>query len=147
MSTWKKQDDWFWEGNVQAVVSKYLSLKGYSVVEVDTFSKKQGVDLLATNGAEEIVVEVKGWPSDKFMDGFRAGQHKNTNPNTQARHWFSHALLKLMIESSSRPDSKIVLALPEFITYQNLAKKTHQAFARLGYVIWFVDEQGQVKEN
>lgn len=144
VSIWKKQDDWFWEGNVQAAVSRHLTQKGYSVREIDTASKEQGIDIIATKAAEKILIEVKGWPSNKYMDGPRAGQSKNTNSNTQARHWFSHALLKLMIEGSRHNRARIVLALPEFQTYRRLAEKTHRAFKKLGYEIWFVDQHGQV---
>ena len=74
--SWKKQDDWFWEGNVQARVVSYLRKRGYQVSAVNTLKKERGPDIVAVKEEERLLFEVKGWPSDKYADGVRAGQDR-----------------------------------------------------------------------
>lgn len=93
----------------------------------------------------EIIVEVKGYPSDKYVSGPKKGRKKPTNPNLQARHWFGEALLALLMAKSRNPSSKIIIGLPGFRIYRDLLGKVKFIMKELdiGYVL--VDERGNVE--
>ncbi len=43
---------WYWEGNVQANVARFLVVAGWTIESAaDTASRQRGIDLLATKGA------------------------------------------------------------------------------------------------
>ena len=71
---WKKEDDWFWEGNVQEKLAKHLENQGYKVTVTDTLSKSRGVDISAQKNLDKMLIEVKGYPSNKYVDGSKQGQ-------------------------------------------------------------------------
>lgn len=68
---------------------------------------------------------------------------KPTQPANQARQWFSHALLGMMLLRDRRPNAEIALAFPRFGTYGNLVARTHVSLGRLGFGVYLVDEDGQ----
>jgi hypothetical protein len=56
--------EWFWEGNVTDAVARYLGEQGWRILsQADTRTKERGLDLHALRGNQEIMVEVKGYPS------------------------------------------------------------------------------------
>jgi hypothetical protein len=89
---------WYWEGNVQASVARFLVAAGWTIESAaDTASRQRGIDLLATKEGRRLGVEVKGYPGTVYARGARAGQPKPTAPTTQARHWFAQALLTAVL--------------------------------------------------
>jgi len=65
---------WYWEGNVQAQVAKFLMSEGWTIVSAaNTATRQRGVDLVATNGARRLAIEVKGFPGTVYARGDRAG--------------------------------------------------------------------------
>lgn len=140
MKSWKKSDDWFWEGNIQNRLAAFLREQGFTVSETDTLSKKAGVDILAHRLTEQMLVEVKGWPSDKYMDGPKSGERKKTNPSVQAGHWFSEAVVTLIKRKSKYPNHILALALPDFPRYQDLIMESRWALQRLAIRVFLVSE-------
>ena len=136
---------WFWEGHVQDELAAHLAGEGWEVREAaDTESKAPGVDLLATRDHRWLAIEVKGFPSTTYDHGPKRGQPKPTQPTNQARQWFSHALLGMMLLRDKRPDAEIAIAFPRFKTYENLVERTKVSFGRLGFGVYFVNENGSV---
>ncbi len=136
---------WFWEGNVQDALAAHLGNEGWEVREVaDTESKAPGIDLLATKENRWLAIEVKGYPNTTYDHGPKRGQSKPTQPPTQARQWFSHALLGMMLLRDKRPDAEIAIAFPRFTTYENLVERTKASFSLLGFGVYFVNENGWV---
>ncbi len=144
---WKKQDEWYWEGNLQTRVVSLLRKRGYQTYASDTLSKERGPDILAVKGDEKVLFEVKGWPGDKFADGIRAGEKKKANPNAQAGTWFSEAMLTLMKAKTNYPDHALILVVPDFPRYRRLAEATKTAVDLLGFKIWYVNVNGEVIED
>jgi hypothetical protein len=144
---WKKQDDWFWEGNIQARIVDSLLKEGYLVDSADTLLKQRGPDIVAKKGNETILFEIKGWPAGSIVDGPRKGMPKKAPAILQARHWFGEALLTLMIAKTSFPNYSLILGLPDFQRYRNLIEQTRRAIDLLGLKIWFVTENGIVTEE
>lgn len=111
----------------------------------DTESKEQGPDLVVAKGARTLAVEVKGYPTDTYEHGARRGEPKPTQPTNQARQWFSHAALKVMMLRGDYPQREIAACFPDFPTYRNLASRTRSSFEALGVGIYFVRDDGSVE--
>lgn len=136
---------WFWEGHVQDALAAHFANEGWDVREAaDTESKAPGIDLLATRDHRWLAIEVKGFPNTTYDHGPRRGQPKPTQPTNQARQWFSHALLGMMLLRDKRPDAEIAICFPRFITYEKLVQRTEVSFGLLGFGVYFVNEGGSV---
>lgn len=136
---------WFWEGHVQDALATHLRADGWEVRELaDTETKAPGIDLLATKDERWLAVEVKGFPSTTYAHGPKRGQPKPTQPTNQARQWFSHALLGMMLLRDRRPDAEIAICFPDFPTYRTLVARTKVSFGLLGFGVYLVAESGSV---
>ncbi len=137
---------WHWEGHVQEVLQRYLAAHAWTITATaDTESKEPGIDLVATKDGRWLAVEVKGYPTTVYDHGKKRGQPKPTQPTSQARQWFSHALLSIMRLRHKRPDAEIALCFPDFRTYRSLAAQTRRCFDLLGFGIYFVGKDGSVQ--
>ena len=125
---------WFWEGNVQGKVVRYLVHNGYTIRSVaDTASRVQGKDIvaLAPDGSE-LWISVKGYPEK--------------SSNVQARHWFSGALFDLILYHGENVDVTLALALPDgFTTYANLSPRVEWLKQTMPFFIYWVSENGSVR--
>ena len=137
---------WYWEGNVQAALARYLKCEGWELHSVaDTESKAPGIDVLATKASRWLAIEVKGFPNTTYDHGPKRGLPKPTQPTNQARQWFSHALLGMMLLRHRRADAEIAICFPEFKTYHSLVERTRLSFELLGFGVYFVSENGAVR--
>ncbi len=137
---------WSWEGNVQTTLAHFLEAEGWTVRSAaDTESKAPGIDLLATREGRWLAIEVKGFPNTTYDHGPKRGEPKPTQPSTQARQWFSHALLGMMLLRHRRPDAEIAICFPDFQTYRSLVERTALSFELLGFGVYFVREDGAVR--
>jgi hypothetical protein len=105
-------DEWFWEGNVQAIVVNYLAATGWSIRRVaKTETREHGVDIEADRRGEKLLVEVKGYPGGTYARGDRKGVAKTTPAAAQARTYFSNALLAglLMRVEAARSHSDVLV--------------------------------------
>ncbi len=126
----------FWEGNVQSAVVDYLSARNYRIVSVaDTASRQQGKDIVAVAPSNDTL-----WVSAK---GYPAGTER-TNPRTQARHWFAHALFDLILWHGDDASKALALALPDRTTYRSLARRAGWFLASLDACVYWVAEGGSV---
>lgn len=143
--TWPMEPEWHTEARVQSMVVTHLATHGWQILSVaDTASRAHGTDIVATKGGEKLGVEVKGFPSKQYSDPNRAHERKPTQPATQARTWYAHALFSALRMRSCEPTLTPVLALPEFVTYRSLYGDTRLALDRLGIQVWWVSEDGVV---
>ncbi|HEC36344.1 MAG TPA: MarR family transcriptional regulator [Anaerolineae bacterium] len=126
---------WFWEGNVQDVVIRYLRSQRYRIVSfADTASRQPGKDIEAERDGVPLWVTVKGYPEGTAR----------THPSTQAGHWFKDALFDIVLWRGESETAELALAMPDFPRYRDLAEKVAwlQPVARFFY-IW-VREDGSV---
>src|SRR5207248_1105760 len=124
---------WYWEGNVQATVARFLAAGGWTIESVaDTASRQRGIDLVATKGDRRLAVEVKGYPGTVYARGERAGQPKPTAPTTQARHWYAQALLTAVLTGDLDDPAEIALAFPDMPRFRELIGRSEWAIRRLG---------------
>lgn len=138
---------WYWEGNVQAQVARFLIADGWTIVTAaNTASRQRGVDLVATKGERRLGVEVKGFPGTVYARGERAGQPKPTAPNLQARHWLAEALLSALLLGGSSDHTDIALAFPDVPRYRELIGRIEYAIERLKLRVFLAAETGNVRE-
>jgi hypothetical protein len=81
------------------------------------------------------------WISAK---GFPVGTVK-TNPQTQARHWFAHALFDLILWRGEDISVTLALALPKHGTYLKLANRVNWCLSSIGNSIYWADEDSRIK--
>lgn len=141
-------DDWFWEGNVQAVVARHLAGRGAALRSVvDTATRARGTDIVAVLDGRVLHIEVKGWPSTTYADPRRAGEVKRTQPSLQAKHWYADAVLSALRLRTKHPDDRVVIAFPDMTRYRNLASETTAPLHKVGIETWFVTESGEVTDH
>lgn len=125
---------WFWEGNVQAAVVRQLGRTGYAILRAaDTASHAHGRDIEA-QGSGRLWVTVKGYPNGT----------ERTRADTQARHWFKHALYDIVDWRGQDSAVLLAIALPDFPVYRRMAERVHwlEPVARFGFV--WVNRRGKV---
>lgn len=139
------QDEWFWEGKVQAKLANHLKENGYKLIRVaDTASRQQGIDIHAEKEGKTLLIEVKGYPSEMYNDPRRSHETKKTSATLQAGHWYSHAILKSMRLQTEHPEAQIVIGLPNFPRYRALFNETKSSLEKLEVQVWWVDENEEV---
>ena len=135
--------DWYWEGNVVAALARALAADGWTIRRMaDTGRREQGVDLVAVSGRRTLMVEVKGYPTTTYARGPKAGQRKPTLPVSQARQWFSHALLECLLLRSRYPDAEVAMAFPQMETYLRLIERVRSSLVRLGFGVYVIASDG-----
>ena len=138
---------WTWEGNIQAAVVRHVANQGWKIRRVaNTESREHGIDIEADLDGVSILIEVKGYPSERYRNGPNEGQKKTFGVGAQARTYFGNALLAGVLMRSDNPDDRIVLAFPEVETYATLARRSLGPLGRAGIDIWLVGEDGAVRE-
>lgn len=129
---------WFWEGNIQAEVSKYLEKRGYIIDRcADTEKKEKGPDIAAHKGNEGLWITVKGFPED-------TGKTRATN---QAAHWFKEAIFDLLVWRGRDKTIRIAVALPDFQRYQSLSEKIAWLQPFLNFTFIWVKDSGYVSTD
>jgi hypothetical protein len=133
------------EAAVQARLVAWLIREGWDIRGVaDTASRSPGIDVLAERNGQTLAVEVKGFPSRHYADPRRADEAKPTNPATQARQWYSHALLKALLTRDEHSTYEIAIALPDQPTYRSLYRRTKSSLDLLRIGVLFVTLTGEV---
>jgi len=145
-SEWSYEIEWFEESNVCRRIKEYLEKKGYWIMKFNIDKRAKGHDIIAVKDSKKLIVEVKGYPSDKYVRGKKKGQKKPTSPKLQAKHWFAEALLSLIIAKSQSPEVDIALGLLDFEKYRELLDKIRYFRRKFGLICYLVDKYGNVKE-
>ena len=139
-------DEWFWEGNVQAAVVSFLAAAGWRIRRVaNTATSEHGVDIEADRERERLVIEVKGYPGTTYARGDRKGLSKATPAAAQARTYFSNALLSAMLMRAETQDSRVAIAFPDVPTFARLASRVSPPLSGVGIELWLIGEDGSVR--
>jgi hypothetical protein len=127
---------WYWEGNVQATIVNYLAGNQHRIIRVaDTDSRERGKDIIAVRpSGQALWVTVKGYPQGTAR----------TSPATEARHCFAAALYDLVAWRGEDPAVALVIALPDFPTYRNMAKHTAWLLPAAKASLFWVHQDGTV---
>lgn len=125
---------WYWEGNIQSVLVNCLVKAGYTIRSVaDTAARSQGKDIVTVDpDGRELWITVKGYPEK--------------SSHTQARHWFSGALMSLILYRDENTSVSLGLALPNgFATYLNLTPRVEWLRRSMPFTIYWVSEVGEIR--
>lgn len=127
---------WYWEGNVQSMVVRYLAANGYDILRVcDTASRERGKDIEARSAGRPLWVTVKGYPEET----------PRTRPQIQAGHWFSGALFDIVCWRGEDAEVELALAIPDFPRYRNLAQRIAWVKSSARFCLLWVGEDGNVQ--
>lgn len=126
---------WFWEGNIQAKVVRYLVMNGWDIQRVaDTSSREYGKDIIAKKRGRDLWVTVKGWP--------RGTEH--TRPATQGVTWFKNGFFDLVAWRGESKEARLLLALPDFGTYRRLSERASWLESVVGFTIGWINQAGEL---
>lgn len=139
------REEWFWEGNIQKALVRYLEEQGWAVEQwADTAKGEPGPDIVASRDGRRLYVEVKGYPSVRYVRGPEEGSPKRTRPTVQAKHWFAMALAGIILRGFPASGIEYALAFPDSARYRNLIKRAAWALERLGLQVYLVAQDGSV---
>ena len=129
---------WFWEGNVQTSIVRYLEQQNYIIHSaVNTASKERGKDIEAEYNGKDFWITVKGYPEGT----------KRTHPSTQAGHWFKQAAFDILQYHGENHEAHLGMALPDFPRYRSLAQKIKWLQPVAKFTYYWVQENGIVTEE
>jgi hypothetical protein len=139
------RDEWHWEGLVQARVVAYLAASGVSITRVaGTASREHGTDIEGTRDGVPLHVEVKGWPSERYVDPARAHEVKKTPPSLMARTWFADGVVQVLRLRAAHRFDEVGLALPAIDTYRRLVTSIRPPLEAVRISVLWVSEDGGV---
>ncbi|WBB47442.1 hypothetical protein O3597_20160 [Verrucosispora sp. WMMA2044] len=137
---------WDWEGNVQAVLCRWLEEQGWQLLQVaDTATKQQGTDVVTERAGQRLHVEVKGYPSKTYADPRRAGEVKPTQPTLQAGHWYADALVQALRLREKHSGDQVAMAFPDAPRYRSLLAETASTLRNMRIGVFLVAEDGLVE--
>lgn len=83
---------WFEETNVARKIRDFLESDDYEITKFNDDKRQKGPDIISIKEGQKIIIEVKDYPSDKYVRGPDKGKKKKTPPNLQAKQWLGEAL-------------------------------------------------------
>lgn len=109
----------------------FLVQRGHEITKFCEDKKERGHDIESIKDGKKVIMEVKGYSSDKYVSGPKKGKKKRTDPKLQAKHWFGEALLSLLIAKSKNPSYKIAVGLTKFRVYEKLLEDISLVMGKL----------------
>lgn len=147
---WDKKQDWFWEGNIQKKIIKHLVKDGFKILQhADCERKEHGPDILAMKDNIKRIIEVKGFPSERYtVDSHlgKKGEKKRASRHAQSRVWFSEALMEVLLSKCEDNKLELSLGFPRFPNYLRLIDRTQWLREVLRIKCYIVSENGEVEE-
>ncbi len=144
-TNWSYENEWFEETNIARKIKEWLEKKGWNIKKFNERKEQRGPDIEAEKDEKKIIIEVKGYPSERYVRGKRKGQKKPTPPRLQAKHWFADALLTAIKRKCEKPDSIIAIGLPKKDYYEELTKEVKGLLCKcLDLTFILVDENGEI---
>jgi hypothetical protein len=131
---------------VKNAMIAFLKANGFKTT---TGNSKKGNHLIATSLFKKEIIEIKGGPSNFFLDTDGLGLQKHLNPAQQAIHWFTDALFNSFLNFGKYFQNEnvvIAMALPDVSRYKAIIEKLQDYFTfnDLFFKVYLVDENGGV---
>ena len=144
-TSWSYEDEWFEETNVARKIVAWLRGEGWTILRFNEDKRQRGPDIVVAKAGRKMIIEVKGYPSDKYVRGEKKGQKKPTPPKLQAKHWFAEALLAITREKRREPGSIVAIGLPRKPVYEELIEEVKDILCKcLNPLFILVHENGEV---
>ena len=141
---WSYEQEWYEETNVARKIRDFLRKKGWIIIKFNENKRQRGPDIVAVKDNKKIIIEVKGYPSKRYVKGEKKGKLKPTPPNLQATHWFAEAIFSVIREKSKDKTIKIGIGLPKFPRYLKLINEVN-ALTFLDLKFYIVSKNGRVE--
>jgi hypothetical protein len=147
---WSREQDWFWEGNVQERVLDYMqNEEGFAILSPgQPVPAEQGLEIVAERAVNDLtvhrLVSVRGWPSQVYTRGSMAGQPRNTRPEVIARGWIAQAVFDLALSRGADPDLDLSLALPAMAGYIRYLQRLRWFLSAARVSVYLVSQEGRV---
>jgi hypothetical protein len=147
---WSREQDWFWEGNIQERVLEYMRAEeGFTILSFGhTVASEQGLEVVAERTTDEIPVQrlvtVRGWPSAVYTRGSMQGQPRTIRPETVARGWIAQAILDLALGRGASPELELSLALPAMASYIRYLQRLRWFLSAARIWVYLVSQEGGV---
>lgn len=107
----------------------------------DTASQAHGADIVADQDGRELLIEVKGYPSEFYARGDRAGQRKKPQ---SAEPWLAKALFTTLRTRARHPHAQVAIGLPDMPRYRDLLSEVGDALSTLTIRVYLVRTDGTV---
>lgn len=147
---WSREDEWFWEGNVQSAVLDYMrNVEEFTILRSgQPDSSEQGLEIVAERQLERLsvhrLVSVRGWPGQLYTRGSQAGQPRIVRPEITARAWIAQAIFELCLSRGADPDLDLALALPTMAAYIRYLQRLRWFLSAARVTAYLVSQNGQV---
>jgi len=79
---WSYEEEWFEETNVAKKIREYLERNEWKIIKFSENKRQRGPDIIALKDNRKLIIEVKGFPSKKYVRGEKKGQLKPTPPKS-----------------------------------------------------------------
>ncbi|MEG1006690.1 MAG: hypothetical protein RSO15_10485 [Bacteroides sp.] len=143
--------DWFHESNVSKCLVDYFKSQSY-IIEKDNSANihAHGEDIIVSKNDIIEIIEVKGYPSDRYAIGEKKGQLKKTKPKSQAKHWFAKCLQSTILNyAKHQKDGKVIyvaMAFPDKQVYIDMIDKMKIFFSdcRIGIKVYLIQENTRI---
>jgi hypothetical protein len=139
LSAEQERDDnheWFWEGNVQEAVVRFLKQQNYTIASTaNTSTKERGKDIVAYQGESPLWITVKGYPKGTAR----------TRPSLQAGHWFKQAIFDIIKYRIENSEAELGLALPDYPRYRNMVEQIKWFQQVVNFNYFWVDSSAKVE--
>jgi Holliday junction resolvase len=122
-----------------------LEKNDWKITKFNENKRQKGPDIIAEKNQEQLVIEVKGYPSKYYVRGKKKGKLKPTPPELQATHWFAEAILSVLLKKSENSKIKIAIGLSDFEKYRELIEKIKFVRRKIGIEFYLVRENGQIE--
>jgi len=142
---WRYEDEWFEETNVKLKIVTFLSKSKYEDIRYNRDKMARGPDIEARKGKKRLIIETKGFPSDKYVRGPKLGEKKKAHTSLLAKHWFSEAIHSLLKAKSKDRSCSIGLGLPDKPRYRQLISNVSPVLAILKLKCYLVNEKGKIE--
>ena len=143
--------DWFYEGNVSKKLVEYLKNNDYKIAKDNSDNiKAKGIDIIGIKNGITELIEVKGFPSNYYVNGKNKGKIKQTKPKQQAKHWFSEVLLSCIYNYGNYKEIyeniQLAIAFPKKDRYFELINGVSEFFTdnKISIKVYFIDKDGKI---
>jgi hypothetical protein len=147
---WSREQDWFWEGNIQERVIEYMrDEEGFTILSPGhPAASEQGLEIVAERSLDGVsvqrLVSVRGWPSQLYRRGPMQGQPRTIRPEVTARSWMAQATLDLALGRGASPDLELSLALPAMASYIRYLQRLRWFLSVARVTVYLVSQEGGV---
>ncbi len=126
--------NWASEASVSSAIASHLVRKGWRILRVaDTESREQGIDIVAERDGRRCLVETKGYPINENY--------------TQARHYFSDALRKVLLMRQEEPEAVVAFGFPRFRAFETGFTQLRPTLTALRISVFWVEGPDTVTEE